>query len=74
MLFSFIVDDGISGEVSREQSREQVEAWLGRNNLEDAGFSPPGLPAGNSETWGMLPDHQAGMERAMQMAQGVQES
>ena len=73
LVYSYLVDDGIAGETSREQAREAVEQWLGNQRSD---FSPPGFAGTSvaSETWGMLPEHQAGMERAMNMSEGYSPS
>lgn len=64
-----MVEDSLTGEVNREQAREAVEEWLANSRNE---FSPRQVSAGFAEptTWGMLPEHQVGIERAMQFGEG----
>ena len=73
LFFSYLVDDYVSGETTRNEAREAVQGWLDSR----AGFDEDGLPAytgrqsmPDPDTWGLEPQHQAGMQNAMQWAAG----
>lgn len=71
LVYSYLVDDNVSMETSRAEARDLVENWLTGGIVDQNGYGADRLPASvNPETWGMLPEHQAGMARAMQYAEG----
>lgn len=66
VIYSLIVEESFNPmEESRADGRKRVDEWLAENaSVVEKGVARSVDP----DTWGLLPEHQSGLEMAMSMA------
>lgn len=69
VVYSLMVDETYNpAEESRSEGRRKVDEWLDEMNIRAANRA---RGRADDETWGLLPEHQTGLDNAMQMASEI---
>jgi len=69
VVYSLLVGESFNpAEEARSTGRLKVDAWLEENAAAAEHRAPANTAA---ETWGLLPEHQAGADNAMRFAGGI---